>query len=105
MDKDPEHTPERPRVIVVTGASGGIGRATARLFAERGDTVALLARGDRGLEGARHDVVARGGTAATYAVDTADAVAVDKVAQQIEDELGEIDVWVNVAFTSVFARF
>jgi NAD(P)-dependent dehydrogenase (short-subunit alcohol dehydrogenase family) len=93
------------RVVVVTGASGGIGRATARLFATRGDTVALLARGARGLYGARGDIESLGGTAAMYAVDTADAAAVDKVADRIEEELGEIDVWVNVAFTSVFARF
>ena len=91
--------------MVVTGASGGIGRATARLFAQRGDTVALLARGERGLDGARRDTESVGGTAATYVVDTADAAAVDKAADQIEEELGEIDIWVNVAFTSVFARF
>jgi NAD(P)-dependent dehydrogenase (short-subunit alcohol dehydrogenase family) len=93
------------RVVVVTGASGGIGRATAQLFAARGDTVALLARGPRGLDGARLDVESVGARAATYVVDTADATAVDKVAEQIEEDLGEIDVWVNVAFTSVFARF
>jgi NAD(P)-dependent dehydrogenase (short-subunit alcohol dehydrogenase family) len=93
------------RVVVVTGASGGIGRATAQLFAARGDTVALLARGPRGLDGARLDVESVGARAATYVVDTADATGVDKVAEQIEEELGEIDVWVNVAFTSVFARF
>jgi NAD(P)-dependent dehydrogenase (short-subunit alcohol dehydrogenase family) len=96
---------DRPRVVVVTGASGGIGRATARLFAARGDTVALLARGIRGLDGARRDIESMGGTAASYVVDTADAAAVDKVADRVEEELGEIDVWVNVAFTSVFARF
>jgi NAD(P)-dependent dehydrogenase (short-subunit alcohol dehydrogenase family) len=101
MSKHSDH----PRVVVVTGASGGIGRATARLFAARGDTVALLARGERGLDGARHDAEALGATAATYVVDTSDAAAVEKVADQIEEELGEIDVWVNVAFTSVFARF
>ena len=96
---------ERPRVVVVTGASGGIGRATAQLFAARGDTVALLARGERGLGGSRREAEAHGGTVATYAVDTADAAALDEAADQIEEELGEIDVWVNVAFTSVFARF
>jgi NAD(P)-dependent dehydrogenase (short-subunit alcohol dehydrogenase family) len=96
---------DSPRVVVVTGASGGIGRATAQRFAARGDTVALLARGASGLEGARRDVESLGGTAATYVVDTSDATALDKVADRIEEELGEIDVWVNVAFTSVFARF
>jgi NAD(P)-dependent dehydrogenase (short-subunit alcohol dehydrogenase family) len=96
---------DSPRVVVVTGATGGIGRATAQRFGARGDTVALLARGARGLDGARREVESLGGSAAAYAVDTADAAALDKVADQIEDELGEIDVWVNVAFTSVFARF
>jgi NAD(P)-dependent dehydrogenase (short-subunit alcohol dehydrogenase family) len=93
------------RVVVVTGASGGIGRATAKLFGERGSAVALLARGIEGLEGARSDVEALGGTAATYAVDVSDAEALDKAAAQIEEDLGPIDVWVNVAFTSVFAPF
>jgi NAD(P)-dependent dehydrogenase (short-subunit alcohol dehydrogenase family) len=105
MSKTSERSRRSPSVVVVTGASGGIGRASAQLFAARGDKVALIARGARGLEGARRDVEALGGTAATYVVDTADAHAVDKAADQVEEELGEIDVWVNVAFTSVFARF
>lgn len=96
---------QRPRTVVVTGASGGIGRASAVAFGQRGDTVALLARGTTGLDAARAEVEAAGGTARTYPVDVADAEALDAVATRVEAELGEIDVWVNVAFTSVFARF
>jgi len=95
----------RSRVVVVTGASGGIGRASAVAFGKQGDAVALLARGSRGLEGARAEIQAAGGTAHAFPVDVADADALEAVATQIEDQLGEIDVWVNVAFTSVFARF
>jgi short-subunit dehydrogenase len=98
-------THRRSRVVAITGASAGIGRATARAFAAQGDTVALIARGERGLEGARLDVEELGGKAGIYPVDVADAGALDEVAEQIERDLGPIDVWVNVAFTSVFARF
>jgi NAD(P)-dependent dehydrogenase (short-subunit alcohol dehydrogenase family) len=92
-------------VVVVTGASGGIGRATARAFAARGDKVALLARGVTGLEAARRDVEEAGGTALVLPTDVTDCAQVMDAAAQVEDRLGEIDVWVNVAFTSVFARF
>jgi len=94
-----------PRVVVVTGASGGIGRASARAFAARGDRVALLARGSGGLEAAASDVRARGAIALPITVDVSDGAAVEAAATRVEEELGPIDVWVNVAFTSVFARF
>jgi NAD(P)-dependent dehydrogenase (short-subunit alcohol dehydrogenase family) len=92
-------------VIVVTGASGGVGRAVARLFAARGDRVALLARGADGLAGAAADVQAAGGTPLPLQVDVADYDALDGAAATIEDELGPIDVWINNAFSSVFATF
>lgn len=96
---------KNPRIVVITGASGGIGRASARMFAERGDHLALLARGSTGLEAVAREVRERGGTALTISVDTADHEALDRAADRVEDELGAIDVWVNDAFTSVFARF
>jgi NAD(P)-dependent dehydrogenase (short-subunit alcohol dehydrogenase family) len=94
-----------PRVVVVTGASGGMGRATAVAFARRGDRVALLARGEVGLQAAANDVRAAGGTPLAVPVDVSDADAVEAAADRVEDELGPIDVWCNVAFTSVFAPF
>jgi NAD(P)-dependent dehydrogenase (short-subunit alcohol dehydrogenase family) len=92
-------------VIVVTGASGGVGRAVARLFGARGDRVGLLARGENGLEGAAHEVREAGGTPFPLSVDVADYDAVDAAASRIEDELGPIDVWINDAFSSVLATF
>ncbi|MGN6160385.1 MAG: SDR family oxidoreductase [Marmoricola sp.] len=94
-----------PRVVVITGASGGIGRASARMFAEQGDRVALLARGSEGLQAAAAEIRASGGTALVVEVDTADQDALEDAADRIESELGPIDVWVNDAFTSVFAKF
>jgi NAD(P)-dependent dehydrogenase (short-subunit alcohol dehydrogenase family) len=93
------------RISVVTGASGGIGRAVARKLAERGDAVALLARGADGLEGAAEDVRKAGGTPLPIEVDVADFPAVDEAAERVEKELGPIDLWVNDAFSSVFAPF
>jgi NAD(P)-dependent dehydrogenase (short-subunit alcohol dehydrogenase family) len=93
------------RVVVVTGASGGIGRATAQAFGARGAKVALLARGEVGLKGAVADVEAAGGRALAIPTDMADYHEVEAAAQIAEDSLGPIDVWVNVGFASVFAPF
>lgn len=93
------------KTVAITGASAGIGRAAAREFARRGDRVALIARGHAGLEGAARDVQRAGGTALAVPADVADFAQVERAAQQIEDAFGPIDVWVNVAFTSVFAPF
>ncbi len=91
------------QVVVVTGASGGIGRAVTRAFGARGAAVGLLARGAVGLEGAAEDVRRAGGEPLVVPTDVADADAVFAAADQVESTLGPIDVWVNVAFSSVFA--
>ena len=93
------------QVVVVTGASGGIGRAVARAYGRRGCDVALLARGEAGLQAAADEVKEAGGRALVVPVDVADADQVDAAAERVEAELGPIDIWVNVAFTSVFAPF
>jgi NAD(P)-dependent dehydrogenase (short-subunit alcohol dehydrogenase family) len=98
-------TRKNPRVVVVTGATAGIGRACARLFAQEGDHVALLARGRTGLEAAAREVRDLGATALPISVDVSDHEALERAADQVEAELGPIDVWVNDAFTAVFARF
>ena len=93
-----------PRTVVITGASGGVGRATARAFARRGDRVALLARGRAGLDAAAAEVRALGGEALTVTVDVADADAVEAAAATVEASLGPIDVWVNNAMTAVLGE-
>ncbi|GAB3570644.1 SDR family oxidoreductase [Amycolatopsis endophytica] len=92
-------------VVVVTGASGGVGRASARAFAARGDRVALLARGEAGLRSASREVEQAGGRALPLEVDVADFAAVDRAASRVEAELGPVEVWVNTAFSGVFAPF
>jgi NADP-dependent 3-hydroxy acid dehydrogenase YdfG len=95
--------PEPRRVVVITGASAGVGRATARRFAEEGAAVGLLARGAERLEAAAREVREAGAEALPVPVDVADADAVERAASQVEDELGPIDVWVNNAMVTVFA--
>ncbi|KUM78519.1 short-chain dehydrogenase [Streptomyces curacoi] len=97
--------PGRGRAVVITGASGGVGRAAAVAFAARGDRVALLARGREGLAGAADEVQRAGGEALVVSVDMADAKAVDDAAQKVADAFGRIDVWVNNAFAGIYAPF
>lgn len=93
----------KPEVVVITGASAGVGRATVREFAKHGAHIGLLARGEAGLEGARHDVEAAGGKALVVPTDVSDAEAVEAAASKVEDAFGPIDIWVNDAMTTVFS--
>jgi NAD(P)-dependent dehydrogenase (short-subunit alcohol dehydrogenase family) len=91
------------KVVVVTGASAGLGRAIVREFAKRGDHIALLARGIDGLAGAKKEVEALGGQALAFPLDVANAEAVEQAATEIEAKLGPIDIWINNAMNSVFS--
>ncbi|MBA2557966.1 MAG: SDR family oxidoreductase [Chloroflexi bacterium] len=117
MDRQPDTAPRtlaengngdapgsrRQEVVVITGASAGVGRATARAFARRGARIGLVARGIAGLEGARRDVADLGGEALILPLDVSDADAVEAAAAQVEATFGPIDVWVNNAMVSVFS--
>jgi NAD(P)-dependent dehydrogenase (short-subunit alcohol dehydrogenase family) len=92
-------------VVVVTGASGGIGRAVVREFAKRGAKIGLIARGEKGLQAAADEVREAGGEPLVLPLDVSDSEAVQQAATDVEDKLGPIDVWVNVAFSSVFSPF
>ena len=92
-------------VVVVTGASAGVGRAVAHAFARRGAHVCLVARGLKGLEEARREVESLGGTAIVAQADVAEHDQVEAAAERCEQELGPIDIWVNNAMATVFARF
>jgi len=96
---------QEPRVVVVTGASAGVGRATVRAFAREGARVGLIARDTEGLHAAAREVDQAGGRGLAVAADVADADQVESAAARIERELGPIAVWVNNAMTTVFARF
>jgi NAD(P)-dependent dehydrogenase (short-subunit alcohol dehydrogenase family) len=92
-----------PSVVVVTGASAGVGRAVARAYGQRGARVGLLARGLEGLEGARREIEAAGGRALVLPTDVSDAGQVEAAAQAVEATLGPIDVWINNAMVSGFS--
>src|SRR5919198_2905128 len=94
---------KRPEVVVITGASAGIGRATARRFAKDGARIGLLARGKEGLEGARSDVETLGGEALPIPTDVASPEQMEAAASMVEDRFGPIDIWINNAMTSVFS--
>ncbi len=93
----------RAEVVVITGASAGVGRAAARKFARHGAQIALLARGNDGLNAARREVKDLGSEALVIPTDVADADQVESAAAQIEAEFGHIDIWINNAMTSVFS--
>jgi short-subunit dehydrogenase len=98
-----ERNEQRPEVVVVTGASAGVGRAVVREFAKDKAHIGLIARGRAGLEAAAREVEEMGGKALVLPLDVADAAAVDLAAERVECEFGPIDAWVNGAMVSVFS--
>src|SRR6266446_7768528 len=94
---------EKAKVVMITGASAGVGRATVRAFAQRDACIGLIARGTDGLEAARVDVEKLGGKALVFPVDVADAEKIEEAAARVEEEFGPIDIWVNNAMVSVFS--
>ena len=94
---------KQPRTVILTGASAGVGRATARLLGREGARVGLIARDPQQLEATARDVREAGGTPLALPLDIADAGALDAAATRVEQELGPIDVWINDAMASVFA--
>lgn len=90
-------------VVVVTGASAGVGRATCREFAKQNAAIGLIARNETALEATKKEVEELGGRAIVLPLDVSDADAVDTAASRVESELGPIDVWVNNAMVSVFS--
>jgi NAD(P)-dependent dehydrogenase (short-subunit alcohol dehydrogenase family) len=94
---------KKPEVVVITGASAGVGRATARAFAKRGASIGLVARGREGLDGARREVAAMGGKALALPTDVSDHEQVEAAAAAVEEAFGPLDIWVNNAMASVFS--
>lgn len=103
MEAHADSPAPHPQVVVITGASAGLGRAIALRFARDGARIGLLARGIGGLEGARRDVERLGGSALALPTDVADADAVERAAEHVEQEFGPIDIWINNAMVSVFS--
>ena len=93
----------KPLVVVVTGASAGLGRAIAHAFAKRGASIGLIARNPEALDAARQECEILGGRALVLPLDVSDAEAVDAAASRVEEEFGPIDIWVNDAMVSVFS--
>src|SRR5689334_7547112 len=91
------------QVVVITGAGAGVGRATARAFADRGGHLGLVGRNREQLEAAQREVETRGGKAVVFVADVSDANAVEQAAERFEAELGPIDVWVNNAMVTIMS--
>lgn len=98
-----QHHRTRAPVVVVTGASAGVGRAVVRHFASRGAKLALIARGKDGLLAARQEVEQAGSEAIDLVADVSDANAIEACAGRVEDHFGPIDIWINNAMVSVFS--
>ena len=103
ISSDGDIAVSRNEVVVITGASAGVGRATVREFAKRGARIGLIARGRDGLEAARREVESVGGKALVLPTDVAVCDQVEAAAEKVEKKLGPIDIWINNAMTSVFS--
>jgi NAD(P)-dependent dehydrogenase (short-subunit alcohol dehydrogenase family) len=93
----------KPEVVVITGASAGVGRATARAFGKRRARVGLIARGRDGLDAAKREIEEAGGEAIVLPLDVSDHDAVERAAGEVEDAFGPINIWINNAMLSVFS--
>lgn len=98
-------TEKRPRVVVITGASAGVGRATVRRFAAEGAKIGLIARGKARLEAAAREVEEAGGEALVLSYDVACPVSMEEAAQRVEERFGPIDIWINNTSVTVYAPF
>ena len=103
VEETPAVNNKKPEVIVITGASAGLGRAIVRRFAQEGAHIGLVARGRDGLEGAKKDVEELGGKAIIIQGDVADPETTERAAEETEKAFGPIDVWINDAMVSVFS--